>query len=148
MYGRLGKKVREEHSLAYYAFSSLNGGLGPGPWTINTGVDPANIDRAIEVILGEVQCILDEPIPEEELEDSKAFLTGSLPLHLETNEGLVQAITNIERHNLGLDYLRHYKDTIMRISALDIQTAVQHWMHPHHYAMAVAGPTTYSPDGG
>jgi len=142
MYGRLGKKVREENSLAYYAYSSISGGLGPGPWKINTGVDPANIQRVLDIMLSEIQRILDEPIPEDELEDSKAFLTGSLPLHLETNAGVAQAIINIERHNLGLDYLRHYKETIMRINALDIQTAVQHWIHPRHYALAIAGPTT------
>ncbi|TFG72553.1 MAG: insulinase family protein, partial [Anaerolineales bacterium] len=148
MYGRLGKKVREEHSLAYYAYSSITGGLGPGPWTINTGVDPANTGRALDVILIEVERILDEPIPEDELEDSKAYLTGSLPLHLETNEGLMQSIINMERHALGLDYIQHYKANIMRISAQDILKSVQHWMDPNIYVLAVAGPTTYTPDGG
>lgn len=147
MYGRLGKKIREEHSLAYYAYSSIDGGLGPGPWTINTGIAPANIGRAVDVILDEIKRILDEPIPEDELEDSKAFLTGSLPLHLETNEGLMQSIINMERHTLGLDYLQHYKENIMRISAQDIQKSVQHWMDPTSYALAVAGPTIYTPDG-
>ena len=32
MMGRLGQRVREEQGLAYYASSSMRGGLGPSPW--------------------------------------------------------------------------------------------------------------------
>ena len=140
MYGRLGQKVREENGLAYYAYSSISGGLGPGPWRINTGVDPDNVPRVLDIMQVEVQRILNELIPEDELEDSKAFLTGSLPMHLETNEGITQAILNIERHHLGLDYLRQYKASLISIQADDVQTAIQQWLHPSNYALAIAGP--------
>jgi zinc protease len=140
MYGRLGKRIREENSLAYYAYSSISGGLGPGPWRIYTGVDPENIDDVITIIEDEIEHLVTEPIPDHELTDSKAFLTGSLPLHLETNEGLSQAIINIERHNLGFDYLRQYKQSIMQISPKNILNAVQNWMDPHNLALSIAGP--------
>ena len=129
--------------MAYFAYSSISGGLGPGPWRINTGVDPANIDTVLGIIQEEISRILEEPISVDELEDSKAFLTGSLPLHLETNEGLSQAIINIERHNLGLDYLRQYKQTILEINPPEILSAIGHWMHPYNIALAIAGPTLY-----
>jgi zinc protease len=34
MMGRIGKAIRENAGLAYYAASSLSGGPGPGPWDI------------------------------------------------------------------------------------------------------------------
>ena len=45
--GRLGEKVRDQQGLAYYAYSSLEAGLGRGPWSVRAGVNPANVDRAI-----------------------------------------------------------------------------------------------------
>ena len=144
MYGRLGKRVREENSLAYFAYSSISGGLGPGPWRINTGVDPDNIDKVLSIIQEEIKRMVEEPIPDDELEDSIAYLTGSLPMHLETNEGLAQSIINIERHKLGLNYLRQYRQSIMQISPSDIINAVQNWIDPDNIAISVAGPTLYS----
>lgn len=143
MYGRLGKRVREENSLAYFAFSSISGGLGPGPWRVNTGVDPDNIYAVLPLIQHEIRNILNDPIPDDELEDSKAFLTGSLPLHLETNEGLAQALINMERHQLGLDYLQQYVSIITTIHAREVQEAMARWIHPEHCAIAIAGPTVY-----
>ena len=64
-------------------------------------------------------------------------------LHLETNEGLSQAIINIERHNLGLDYLRQYKQSILDIGPSEILDAAGHWMHPTNVALSIAGPTYY-----
>jgi zinc protease len=46
LYGRVGDAVRESAGLAYYAYSSLGGGPGPGPWSVSAGVNPANVDRA------------------------------------------------------------------------------------------------------
>ncbi|MBI4770636.1 MAG: insulinase family protein, partial [Chloroflexi bacterium] len=37
MYGRIGDAVRDAAGLAYYSYSSLNGGLGPGPWSVIAG---------------------------------------------------------------------------------------------------------------
>jgi zinc protease len=88
MMGRLGDSVRDEQGLAYYVYSSLQAGLGAGPWVAIAGVSPASVDRAIDGILEQVQRLRTEPVPAGELADSQAFLTGSMPLRLETNEGL------------------------------------------------------------
>jgi len=140
MMGRLGERVRSQNGLAYYVYSRVDGGTGPGPWQTNAGVNPANVAAAIEMILDEVQRLREELVPEEELNDSKAYLTGSLPLQLETNEGVAQALTNIERYGLGLDYLRRYREIIMNITAKEAQAAARRWLDPQHYALAIAGP--------
>ncbi len=140
MMGRLGVSVREANGLAYYVYSSLDGGIGPGPWRVIAGVNPANVARAIDLSLDEIRRLREEPVPEEELNDSKAYLTGSLPLRLETNEGVARALINIERHGLGLDYLQRYREQISSITAAEVQAAVQRWLDPENFAVATAGP--------
>jgi len=140
MFGRLGKAVREDNGLAYYAYSGLTGGTGPGPWYASVGVNPANQAKALELVLAELHRIRAERVPEAELNDSKSYLTGKLPLQLETNEGVAQSLLNIERFQLGLDYLQRYREMIMEISATQVQAMAQKWLDPDHYALAIAEP--------
>lgn len=140
MMGRLGEIVREQNGLAYYASSRVDGGKGPGPWRAVAGVNPANVEKAIALIEQEIRRLREEPVPEDELNDSKAFLTGSLPLQLETNEGVAGALVNIERYQLGLDYLHRYRNLIQAQTPAAVQAAARRWLDPDHYALAVAGP--------
>ncbi len=140
MMGRLGDKVREEQGLAYYSYSGLTGGLGPGPWQITAGVAPENVERAVASVREEVQRIVAEPVTPEELSDNKSFFKGQLAIALETNEGVSSSIMTMELHQLGLDYLHRYADTIDAITADEIQAAAQHYLDPDVYALAIAGP--------
>lgn len=140
MMGRIGHNVREKQGLAYYAFSRLQGGIGPSPWVASAGVAPDNVDRAIDSILGEIQRLQDEPVPTEELADSQAFSTGSLPVGLETNAGLANVITDMEYYELGLDYLQRFPDMIWEITPARIQAAARKYLSTTQIAVAVAGP--------
>lgn len=138
--GRLGTTVRDEQGLAYYAYSRLEAGLGPGPWTAVAGVNPRNLDRAIESILAEIRRLGETEVSPKELEDAKAYMTGSLPLRLETNEGVAQALLDIELHQLGLDYLQRYASLVNAVSAQDVQSVAAQYLHADSYALAIAGP--------
>ncbi len=140
MYGRLGKIVRETNGLAYYVYSNIEGGKGPGPWRIIAGVNPANVDKTVALILQELQRLRETRVSKEELLDTQSYLTGSLPLQLETNAGVAHALLNIERHNLGLDYLQRYTDMIMAVTAPQVQDVAQRWLDPEHYALAIVDP--------
>ena len=140
MYGRLGKTVREEQGLAYYVYSRLSGGLGPSPWYVGTGVSPDKVAQAVESIRSEIRRIQDELVPSEELDDTQAYLTGSLPVSLETNDGLSSIITNMELYSLGLDYLQHYPDEIRSITPQIVQQMSRKYLSADNIAVAVAGP--------
>jgi len=140
LYGRLGAKVRVKGGMAYYAYSSLEGGLGPGAWSVIAGVNPAKVDRAVDLIRGEIGRMRDTKVPPSEMADNKAFITGSLPLRLETNDGVASQITNMELYGLGLGYLQKYSDMVNAITAQQVQAAAQKYLDPDAYALAVAGP--------
>jgi zinc protease len=140
MMGRLGDNVRDEQGLAYYVYSHLSAGLGAGAWSASAGVNPANVERAIEGILDQVMLLRDEPVPESELADSQSYLTGSMPLRLETNEGVAQTLLDMERYNLGLDYLLRYADLVNAVRVQDLQQMARKYLDPDAYALVVAGP--------
>ena len=140
MMGRIGKTVREAQGLAYYAYSSLQGGLGPGAWLAAAGVAPDKVDQAISSILDEVARIQNEPVPAAELGDSQAYRVGSLPVGLETNSGIANVITDMELYNWGLDYLLNYPDMVRAITREQVQAAAQKYLSTEHLGIAVAGP--------
>jgi zinc protease len=140
MYGRLGEKVREEQGLAYYVFSRLHGGLGPAPWFVSTGVAPQKVDQAIASIIAEIDRLLNEPINWDELADSQAFRIGSLPVSLETNDGLASIFSDMELFSLGMDYLQRLPDKIGAMTPDSVQAAARRYLSSGQIAIAVAGP--------
>ncbi len=140
MFGRIGDVVREEAGLAYYAYSTLTGGVGPGPWQVVAGVNPENLDRAIDLIRGELRKIVETMPTRDELDDNKANFIGRLPLQLESNEGVAGAIVNAERHSLGLDYYQRYPELIANVKRDEIRSVAQRFIDPDNLAIATAGP--------
>jgi zinc protease len=140
MYGRIGDVVREEAGLAYYAYSTLVGGHGPGPWQVAAGVNPANLERAIELIRGEMLKLSNRAPSKSELEDNQANFIGRLPLQLESNEGVAGAMVNAERHALGLDYYQRYPSLIGSVRRQDILGVAQRFIDTDRMAIGTAGP--------
>jgi zinc protease len=140
MMGRMGEILREKAGLAYYAASSLGGGVGPGPWDVSIGVDPANVEKAIDLALQEIRKFTSQAIHLEELADSQANYVGRLPLSLESNSGVAGALVNLERHQLGLDYYRRYADLVRIVTTDQVLEVARRYLDPEKLAIAVAGP--------
>lgn len=140
MMGRLGERVREEQGLAYYSYSSADTELHGGVWLAQAGVNPANVQQAIDSILTEFVRLGEEPVPAEELADSQAYLTGILPLTLETNAGVASTLLNMEWYKLGLDYLTRYNQLIYSVTPADVQRVAARYLHPDRCTIVVAGP--------
>lgn len=138
--GWLGDTVRDEQGLAYYVYSQLEAGLGAGPWVAIAGVDPANVERAVEGILQQVRRMRHEPVSDEDLANSQSSMTGSMPLRLETNEGIASTLLNMEQYDLGFDYLLRYADMVNAVTVQDIRDVAQAYLDPEVYALAIAGP--------
>jgi zinc protease len=139
MAGRIGEVVREKSGLAYYASSSLSAGIGPGAWEVSAGVNPANVRKTGELICKEILRFVEEGVTKEELADSQSNFIGRLPLSLESNAGVVNALLNIERFDLGLDYYRRYPALVQIITPDDVQATAAKYLHPDKLATAIAG---------
>jgi len=147
MMGRIGASVREQAGLAYYAGSQLDGGYAPSPWLVSAGVNPKNVESAIEKITEQIQRIIDEPVSEEDLAQNQSYFTGRLPLQLETNEGIAASIMNMEIYALGLDHLVKYHDKIYALTRADLQAAARKYLKPSQLVIGVSGPDDMPPNG-
>lgn len=139
MMGRIGEAVREKSGLAYYASTALNAWHSAGTWEITAGVNSNNIDKTIEIIQNEISRFVNEPVSNQELDDSKSNLIGLIPLSIESNAGVANAIIRMERYKLGLNYLREYPGIISAISKEQILQVSQKYLDPENLVIISAG---------
>ena len=138
--GRLGATLRDEEGLAYYVYSQAQAGFLAGPWAVRAGVNPTNIERAVEGILREIRGLQLEPVRSGELPDAQNYLVGSLAVRLETDAGIAQALLEIELFELGLDYLMRYPGIIRGVTPEAIGAAALRYFTLDGYAVATAVP--------
>jgi zinc protease len=134
--------VREQQGLAYYVYSGQDAGPITGLWYAAAGVNPANVEQAIHSIQEEFADLAAVGVSDEELGDTQAYLTGALPLQLETNDGVASTLLSIEWNGLGLDYLSRYNNLIYSVTRDDVQRVAQSYLRPDAFALSVAGPAT------
>ena len=141
MMGRLGDSVREAKGLAYGVHSELDAGLGAGPWAVRAGINPSNVDAAFAGIRDEMHRLKEGGVTEEELVRAKNYSTGSLVLHLETNDGVAGLIQDIELFDLGLDYADRYTSIIEALTLEEVnRIAAKHIPHFDETTRVIAGP--------
>ena len=139
MMGRIGERVRERDGMAYYAYSMVQPGSEQSVWLASAGVDPSNVDAAIAGILDVVEAMRREPIKEEELDDAQRYLTGVLPLRLETNAGIARLLLTIEQFGYGLDYLSTYAAGVRAVTREDVQRVTAAWLQTSAIQTSTAG---------
>jgi zinc protease len=139
MMGRIGDVVREKSGLAYYAGSSLSAGMGPGSWEVSAGVNSQNVKKASELIVSELKRFVDDGVTADELSDVQANFVGRLPLSLESNGGVANALLNIERHDLGLDYYHRYESLVREVTPDAILNSARKFIDPDKLVIVSAG---------
>ena len=140
MMGRIGASVREKSGLAYYASTSLNAWRKGGSWEISAGVNPINLSSAIDLIFSELNKFTSELVTDEEIEEAKSSYIGSLPLSVESNNGVASSIIRMERFDLGLNYLREFPNLVEQITKEDILRVAKKYINPKKMITVSAGP--------
>ena len=138
--GRLGEHVRDEMGLAYYCHSMLEQRRGVGLWLLRAGVNPANVERAIEAMQGEVARMAAEKVGEDEIADAQGMLVGSMALQLDQTGGVVYIVHYIEYHGLGLDYLERYPGIVRSVTREQILESAARRLDRQRCATVIAGP--------
>ena len=82
----------------------------------------------MDAIRAEFARLADEPVSAEELADTQAYLTGIVPLQLETNDGVASTLLTMEWLQLGLDFLARYNDLTYAVTAADVQRVAQTYL--------------------
>ncbi len=139
---RIPRKLRDEEGLAYTTFASItsSAGVDPGKFVAYIGTSPENVERAIAGFIQEIERIVTEPVTDQELNDARAYLTGSFVFAFESSGQIARFLTNAEVFDLGFDYVDKYPTYIDGVTAEDILRVARTHLDTRNYSLVIAGP--------
>jgi zinc protease len=137
---RAGKVVRDKLGLAYYLFSTIATTKGQGPWVVRMGVNPKNVERAIETTLAELRVVHAGDFPPDDLELAQDKIVGELQVALESPGGIAQMILEAELFELGVDAYERYPREVRAITKEQVIETARSFLPADRYALAIAGP--------
>lgn len=139
---RLSATLRDRQGLAYTVTASIAGSAEeqPGLFVGYIGTFADKFAWVRDGFVKEVARIRDEKATEQEVDDAKRFLLGSLPFTLATNEGVARQLLSTERFGLGLDYLNKYKKAIGSVTVEEVQRVAKKHLDPKRLTVVAVGP--------
>ena len=88
-----------------------------------------------------------EQITEEELQNTKNYLTGSFSRSLEDPQTIANFALNIERYNLPKDFYKNYLTSLNSLTVDDIYNAANQMIKPNNAHVVVVGSVEQVADG-
>ena len=142
---RLNMRIREEMGLAYYVWSAYWAYWGAGPWVLQMGVNPENVDAALSAALEELERIQQEPPPAEELKLWKDYVEGTVARRMETFSGIAHNLVLSAFYDLGPYFPYEYPGILRGITGEQVHEAAREHLHPKGYVAVIAGPVEEMP---
>ncbi|WP_075219853.1 M16 family metallopeptidase [Acuticoccus yangtzensis] len=135
----LFEEVREKRGLAYSVYSYV----APFDHTaIFGGGTATRNDRAmeaVEVIMAQLQRMATEGPTEAELDDAKAYLTGSYALRFGSSNSTARQLLAIQLEELGKDYIDRRNSLIEAVTLADVRRAAARILGEGKPTVAVVG---------
>lgn len=123
MSSRLFTEVRAQKGLAYAVASSIPSGINQGAFMVYIGTEPQKVDDAERAMLFEIEKIKKEFVSDEELENAKNKVKGSVVLAQELNSEKAEMIAVSEVNGNGYDFYNGKFDKLIdEVTLTDIIT--------------------------
>lgn len=126
--GRLFMNLREEKGYTYGAYSYIPGDNYPRPLLANTEVRTAVTDGSMHELLGEINRLSTEPVPETELDESRHAMVASFALSLESDRELLDAWMRVKHNGLPVDYWDRYPAEVAKVTPQELQRVAKKYL--------------------
>jgi len=120
---RLMSEVREKRGYAYSVYSLFSPRKQAGPFEITLETRKEQADAALKLSLDVLRDFLEKGPTVAEIKAAKAYLAGSFPLRLDSNQKILEQVAAIGLYDLPLTYLAEYRERIQAVQSADIRAA-------------------------
>jgi predicted Zn-dependent peptidase len=139
MSSRLFQKIREEMALCYTVFSSMSSFQDAGYVSVYAGTSPEMTQTAAELIIKECKLLAKEPVSNDELENAKNHLKGSLILSLESSSNRMFSLARNEMIFGRQISTEEILDEISKVTVDDVLRVSQDLFLHSNYGVVVVG---------
>jgi len=137
---RLYQNLREDKGYTYGSYSGIRDNkYSPMRFDAYAQVRNAVTDSSVVQILEEIDKMIQEPVTQEELTNTKALYAGNFVMALENPATIANYALNIETEDLPSDFYKTYLERIDAVSIADIQNAAKKHFSTSNARVVVTG---------
>lgn len=141
--GRLFQDVREQRSLAYSTYSSVDEVVnGREPLLLRAGTQTAKAGLTLQALIEHAQRIGATPLTPTELESAQRYLTDVFLLRTETVGALGQMAAGLWLNGLPNQYFETYRELVRKADVAQVQGVAGEYFAPTRSIAVVAGDAT------
>jgi zinc protease len=136
---RLSDSVRDRLGLVYGIGAGHSATLGPGPFSVQFGANPQNVDRALEEAQRQIKDARDRGFTRDEVQAAIDYITGTYAVTLSTNAAVAGQLLVGEMYGLGLDYIQKRNGYYKAVTPAQVNQAARKYLRPGQGTIVVAG---------
>ncbi|HRY36464.1 MAG TPA: pitrilysin family protein [Candidatus Magasanikbacteria bacterium] len=140
MSSRLFTEIREKRGLAYGIRADFDFLRDTGAVYIRTGLDTKRLEEALKTILAEIEKIKNKPVGQDELQEAKTHLIGSLALSLENSKTVALRGAGDVMLGKKIETYEIISKNIKSVTAAQIQKLAQDLFKKDRLRLAAIGP--------
>lgn len=136
---RLMTSLREEQGLTYGIHSSIHTFRNAAFLSISTEVNKDKLEIALQAIRAELEKLITEPVPREELETARNHFVGSFLTEINTAFAHADKQKNIVLYGLTSDYYRQLLERVGRMSGEEVMQTARTYFDPEVFSTVTVG---------
>lgn len=136
---RLYEEVRRKRGLSYGAYTEFRMPSEPGWFLASTFTKTESTAEALGLVLEVLEGMGKAPVPAEELETRKTYLTGAFPLEIETPDGIATKVLEAMKFGYGREFLESYRDKLGAVTAEQVKSFAERRLQPERMLIVLAG---------
>jgi len=136
---RLNMNLREKHGFTYGVRSGFGFRKAPGPFMIQTAVATDVTARALNEIWKETAALLENGPGDDELKAARDYLSGTIPLELQTTEQIADRASELFVFDLPDDYFAQHREELRAVTTEQALAAARKHIRMDEFVITIVG---------
>jgi len=136
---RLMQDLRVEKGLTYGVSSRLSAGRIRQSWGGSGQTKNESAGAFIAAIKANMDDLAVNGVTEKELQDAKAYLTGSYPLGFDSNSKIASRMMAVRKEGLGVEFFDTRNALVEAVSLEDVNRVAAEWLDSERFSFFVVG---------
>ncbi len=136
---RLMKTLRVEKGLTYGIYTGLSNSDHLNTWSGGGQTKNESAGEFMDGIHAELNQFVADGVTPEELDDAKAYLTGSYALGFDSNAKIADQMMGVRQEELGIDYFDTRNAKINAVTLDDVNRVAKEYLSPDKFTFVIVG---------